>query len=160
MVDKRIEKCLCDIMHNSEGATRDLQKVRAVLKDVCKELKQTLQREDFTDGLIAYLIYDCLVLAGRRMEDYDWEEMKAEQLWTIWGIADKSKDLRKAVSWADRSDNEDILNLLKELEHERSMIYTNDSLGHIDGMAFRIINWMTARNTLIQAYRNRHLNHN
>ncbi|MHB8125868.1 MAG: hypothetical protein ACYDEJ_09565 [Desulfitobacteriaceae bacterium] len=155
MIVNELDKCIYDLLQNSEGAAGELQKFRALLEDLCEELKQVWQGNVFMDRIVAELIDNCLCYATSPLEEHEWDDMKADKLIVLFSSADQSRDLRDAVSWADRSRDVDILILLKKLEAEKRMIFINDSLENLDGMAYRTLAWLNARSSLIQAYQNR-----
>jgi hypothetical protein len=156
MIVNELDKQLTDILSGSEEkASQTLEKFRALLEDLCEELKQVWHKKGFTDSLAQTLIDDCLNFATRPLEECEWDEMKADELKTLFLLADQSKELREAVGWADRSRNIEVRILFKKLESEKHMIFIHDSLEHLEGMAYRLLTWLNARSSLIHAYRNR-----
>jgi hypothetical protein len=155
MVVNEFDRQMAAIILNQEGGEQDLQKYRDLLEALCEELKQVWHKKGLTDSLVSSLIDDCLCLVTRPLEEHEWDEMQADQMRALFCLADQARDTREAVSWADRSRDLGIRILLRKLESEKQMIFINDSIEHLEGMAYRLLTWLNARNTLIQAYRSR-----
>ncbi|MGD6879933.1 hypothetical protein [Bacillus infantis] len=156
MIANELDKQINDLLLDTEAkAGQTLERFRGLLENLCEELKQVWHKKGFTDSLAKNLINDCLNFATSPLGDCGWDEMKADELKTLFVLADQAKELREAVGWADRSRDVEARLLFKKLESEKHMIFINDSLEHLEGMAYRLLTWLNARSSLIQAYRNR-----
>lgn len=152
MILNEFDKHFFELFRNLNDADQDLQKFKGLLEDVCGELKQVWHKKGLTDSLIRELIDDCLQFATRPLEEHEWDEMKADNLRTLFVLVDTDPRFRSIVSRADRSKDLDIQLLLKKLEDEKRMFFINDTLEHLEGMAYRLLCWLNARSTLINAF--------
>lgn len=155
MLVNEFDRQIADVTQYSRGGNQDIQKYRELLESLCEELKKVWQGKGFTAEIARELIDDCLNYATAPLGEYEWDEATAEQLGTLFAMADTSKEFRRAISWADRSRDTTTRLLYLKLEDEKHMIFMNESLENIDGMAYRLLTWLNARNSLIQAHLNR-----
>lgn len=155
MLVNEFDRQIADITRYPQSGEQDLQHYRGLLESLCEELKQVWQGKGFTAEVARELIDDCLNYATAPLGENEWDESIAEQLGMLFAMADNSRDLRSAISWASRSRDTTVRLLYLKLEGEKHMIFLNDSLENIDGMAYRLLTWLNARNSLIQAHLNR-----
>jgi hypothetical protein len=155
MVINEFDKQVSNLFLNPGEADQDLQKFKGLLEDLCEDLKQLWHKKGFTDSLIHELIDDCLKFATRPLEEHDWDAMKADNLKTLIVLADTDKRFRNAMSWADRSRDLEIQLLLRKLEGDKRMFFINDSLEHLEGMAYRLLSWLNVRSSLVKAFEDR-----
>ncbi|MFY2157963.1 hypothetical protein ACOSZF_20350 [Cytobacillus firmus] len=158
MIVNELDKQISDILFGPEekaGVSQTVEEIKALLEDLCEELKQLWGQKGFTDDLAKELIDDCLRLATRPLEEYDWDDLKSDHLITLFSMASSVKEFREAVSWADRSKDIEVRVFLRKVESEKHLFFINEEVEHLDGMAFSLLRWLNARNTLLHAYRNR-----
>jgi HPt (histidine-containing phosphotransfer) domain-containing protein len=155
MIVNGLDKHIFDLLLNPEGSEQDLQKFKALLEDLCKELKQLWDERDSAKSLVEDVIDDCLLIIDRPLEQHEWDEMKADQLKMLLAMAEVAGGFRDAAGWAAYSRDLEIRILFSKHELEKQMFFLNESLENLEGMVYRLLKWLNARNSLIQAYRNR-----
>lgn len=155
MVLNEFDKQVSSLFLNDNEASQDLEKFRDLLEDLCADLKQMWHKKGFTDSLIRELIDDCLEFATRPLEENEWDEMKADNLKTLFVLSDTDKRFRNVVSWADRSRDLETQLLLRKVEAEKRLFFVNDSIEHLEGMAYRLLSWLNVRNALVIAFESR-----
>ncbi|MGG3887809.1 hypothetical protein [Metabacillus fastidiosus] len=155
MFVNEFDKQISSLFPNSGEADQELQKFKSLLEELCSDLKQVWHKKGFTDSLIRELIDDCLELATRSIEEHEWDEMKADNLNTLLVMGDTDKRFRNVMSRADRSRDLEIQLLLKKLEVEKRMFFINDSIEHLEGMAYRLLSWLNVRSALVNTFDDR-----
>lgn len=155
MIVNELDKRISNIFQNPEATQEDFQKFKTLLGDLNQELKSLWNNRDSAKTLVEDVIDYCLDIIESPLGTYEWDEMKADQLIMLFDIAGGSRELREAASWASYSRNPEIRVLFTKHEIEQQMFFLNDSLENLDGMAFRLLTWLNARNSLINSYRNR-----
>jgi predicted nucleic acid-binding Zn-ribbon protein len=155
MAVTKLDQELYSLFKNLKAGHGDLEKIKALLEALCKELKALWKEKKGMDDLVHELINDCALLATRPLEEYEWDEMKVDHLKTLFSMAESAKEFRYAVSWADRSKKFEVRRIHNKLETEKDLFFLNEDIKHLDGMAFSLLRWLNTRNTLLNAYRNR-----
>lgn len=155
MLVNEFDRQIADVTQYSRGGNQDIQKYRKLMESLCEELKQLWQGKGFTVEIAKGLIDDCLNYATAPLGDYEWDDLAAEQLCALLSMADMSPELRRAISWADRSRDMETIRIQRKLEAEKDMFFVNEKLENLDGMAYRLLTWLNARNSMIQAHLNR-----
>ncbi|WP_214730092.1 hypothetical protein [Exiguobacterium sp. s168] len=155
MMVNEFDRQIADVTQCSQGSEQDILRYKGLLESLCEELKQLWQGKGFTVDIAKELIDDCLRYATAPIGECEWDDLAAEQLCALLSMADTSPELRRAVSWADRSRDTTVRLLHRKLEAEEDMFFVNEKLENLDGMAYRLLTWLNARNSLIQAHLNR-----
>jgi len=155
MIVNKLDKHVSDILLNQGEGEQDLQKFKELLEDLCQELKELWSEKDLAKTLVEEAINDCLTIVTAPLEQYEWDEMKADQLKMLWSMADVAGGFREIAGKAAYSRNPEFRILFSKYEFEKHLFFLNESLENLDGMAYRLLTFLNARNTLIHAYRNR-----
>lgn len=154
MIVNNFDKHVSDILLYQEE-DQDLQKFKELLENLREELKYLWNDKDKMKSFIEDMINECLLIITSQLGQYEWDDMKADQLKALWSNAEIAGGFRDIAGNAAYSKKTERRILFAKYEFEKQMFFLNESLENLDGMAYRLLNFLNVRNSLIQEQRNR-----
>lgn len=153
----KFDKRISVILENPEGRPADdtIKMYDQLLGELSEEIKVLWKDKGIVTNLIDELIDDTLQIATRSLEESEWDDLLADRLITLFGLAEKDRVFRAAMKWADESRKIGIRVILRHVEGEKHLFFINEELENLEGMAYRLLKWINARHTLIQEFKNR-----